>query len=68
MLQTAEDGCSSSNTGIPNTAVTAVSIEQKQWNMLLDFTKKQFTGTAAALYTSSREKRDALREAILVRN
>ena len=35
--------------------------------MLLDFTKKQFSGTAAGLYTSSREKRDALREAILVR-
>ena len=41
--------------------------EQKQWDMLLDFTKKQFSGTAAAQYTSSRENRDALREAILVR-
>ena len=34
--------------------------------MLLDFTKKQFMGMAGG-YTASKEKRDILREAILVR-
>ena len=39
--------------------------EEPEWDMLKEFTKKQFSGLAGE-YTSSKDKRDALRKAIMV--
>jgi hypothetical protein len=46
-------------------SITSTSaIPETEWDMLMDFTKKQFAGLSFE-YTSSKDKRDVLRKAIM---